>query len=96
MRVGYYVNNEYEKPELNEKPPVPHQPQLIHRLIVADAPRVTVFPNDWDNAPVAQPPVPEIVKRDDAAEAQEEEEEEDEEDEMSEDSKRHVLFLNIF
>ena len=49
IQIGYYVNNEYNDPAMNENPP--SQPQLdkIRREILADSPRVTRFPIRWDN-----------------------------------------------
>ncbi|CEF97570.1 Histone chaperone, ASF1-like [Ostreococcus tauri] len=48
IRVGYYVNNEYADEELREDPP--SQPRLdrVMRNILADKPRVTRFPCDFD------------------------------------------------
>ncbi|WAR22691.1 ASF1-like protein, partial [Mya arenaria] len=43
IRVGYYVNNEYEEPEMKENPPT--SPQNI----LATNPRVTRFKIDWDD-----------------------------------------------
>ncbi|KAK9826207.1 hypothetical protein WJX81_008381 [Elliptochloris bilobata] len=48
IRVGYYVNNEYVDPQLREAPPErPRIDQLI-RSILADKPRVTRFPVEFD------------------------------------------------
>ncbi|KAK9858446.1 hypothetical protein WJX84_004208 [Apatococcus fuscideae] len=50
IRIGYYVNNEYWEEELRENPP---ERPLIDRLcrnILADKPRVTKFPVDFDSA----------------------------------------------
>jgi len=47
IRVGYYVNTEYDTPELNEMPPeAPLYDRLI-RNILADKPRVTRYQIDW-------------------------------------------------
>ena len=50
FRVGYYVNNYYEEPELNENPPV--QPDLtrLTRHILVEKPRVTKFQIKWDDS----------------------------------------------
>lgn len=49
VRVGYYVTNEYEDPELREIPPTePQFPKLI-RTIAANEPRVTKFKINWDS-----------------------------------------------
>ncbi len=57
VRVGYYVNNEYEDPELREEPPSEPQFNKLVRTIATDQPRVTKFKINWDsaNAPVANP-----------------------------------------
>lgn len=49
LRVGFYVNNEYETPELQDSPPSPHDVTKIVRNILAAKPRITTFPNRWDN-----------------------------------------------
>ena len=49
LRVGYYVNIEYEDQEMNENPPAnPDIPRLT-RHILAEKPRVTKFHIDWDD-----------------------------------------------
>ncbi len=54
IRVGYYVNNSYSDPELVNNPPSPPRTDLMHREILAQKPRVTRFPINWDNpAPTA-------------------------------------------
>eukprot|EP00879_Flechtneria_rotunda_P007074 GHRR01007425.1.p1 GENE.GHRR01007425.1~~GHRR01007425.1.p1 ORF type:complete len:239 (+),score=73.99 GHRR01007425.1:499-1215(+) len=60
VRVGYYVNIEYTDPELlDPEKPKPHPPIIskLQRNIMADHPRVTKFPHDFDNdaAPMPQP-----------------------------------------
>jgi histone chaperone ASF1 len=57
VRVGYYVNNEYEDPELREEPPAEPQFSKLIRQIATDQPRVTKFKINWDSAtaPVANP-----------------------------------------
>ena len=55
VRVGYYVNNEYNDPnappvpEGEERPPLPNPipVEYIQRQILADKPRVTKFPIPW-------------------------------------------------
>ncbi|KAK7495051.1 hypothetical protein BaRGS_00013691 [Batillaria attramentaria] len=47
IRVGYFVNNEYEDPELKENPPTVPQFDKITRNILADKPRVTRFNIQW-------------------------------------------------
>ena len=43
LRVGYYVNVEYDSPELNETPPSTPQIDRLNRHILAEKPRVTKF-----------------------------------------------------
>ncbi|ELU15516.1 hypothetical protein CAPTEDRAFT_149983 [Capitella teleta] len=48
IRVGYYVNNEYnEDQELKENPPNEPQFDKLQRNILATCPRVTRFKIDW-------------------------------------------------
>ena len=49
MRVGYYVNIEYDDPELNENPPATPDITRLTRHILAEKPRVTKFQIDWDD-----------------------------------------------
>ncbi|KAJ4387661.1 Histone chaperone asf1 [Gnomoniopsis smithogilvyi] len=59
VRVGYYVNNEYETEELSADPPAKPIIEKIRRNILADKPRVTRFAIKWDNdatAPAEFPP----------------------------------------
>lgn len=51
LRVGYYVNVEYDSPELNENPPQQPMIERLHRHILAEKPRVTKFQIDWDDMP---------------------------------------------
>ncbi|PJF17745.1 hypothetical protein PSACC_02445, partial [Paramicrosporidium saccamoebae] len=56
VRVGYYVNNEYEEEELRAEPPaVPVIGKLL-RNILADKPRVTRFPIRWDGCDELEAP----------------------------------------
>ncbi len=92
--MGYYLNNEYEDPELRENPPeVPHVDKLTRSILASD-PRVTRFPCDFDAPPAEEAPPPgqegEELEDDDGMGALEgedglvEEEGEDEEDEDEE------------
>ena len=46
--MGYYVNNFYEDPEMNENPPAePEIPKLVRHILV-EKPRVTKFQIEWD------------------------------------------------
>lgn len=44
VRVGYYVNNDYDDEQLREEPPPKVLIDRIQRNILADKPRVTKFP----------------------------------------------------
>ena len=48
IRVGYYVNNEYTDPALVENPPSALLLDRVQRSILADQPRITRFPIDFD------------------------------------------------
>jgi histone chaperone ASF1 len=50
VRVGYYVTNEYDEPELRENPPVEPQFNKLIRTIADKEPRVTKFKINWDSA----------------------------------------------
>ncbi|ROT64764.1 histone chaperone asf1 [Penaeus vannamei] len=50
VRVGYYVNNSYTDPELQETPPDVPQFEKLQRNILGTQPRVTKFKIDWDDA----------------------------------------------
>ncbi|PVV04607.1 hypothetical protein BB560_000894 [Smittium megazygosporum] len=60
VRVGYYVNNEYNTEELRETPPERPVLEKIYREILANKPRVTRFPINWDNPEVGIEPQPQI------------------------------------
>lgn len=47
VRVGYYVNNEYNDPELRENPPSIPQFDKLQRNILATDPRITKFKINW-------------------------------------------------
>jgi len=49
IRIGYYVNTEYDTPELNEIPPEPPLYDRLIRNILSDKPRVTRYQIDWAN-----------------------------------------------
>lgn len=44
VRVGYYVNNDYEDEQLREEPPSKVLVDKVQRNILSDKPRVTKFP----------------------------------------------------
>ena len=60
VRVGYYVNNEYEDEEMRLEPPEAPVIEKIVRNILADKPRVTRFPVKWDGVDETEMP-PEVV-----------------------------------
>ncbi|KAI9877189.1 MAG: Histone chaperone asf1 [Pleopsidium flavum] len=85
VRVGYYVNNEYDSEELNAEPPAKPIVERVRRNVLAEKPRVTRFAIKWDteeSAPAEFPPEqPEAdVVDDDGATYGAEEEELDEEE----------------
>lgn len=47
VRVGYYVNNEYNSEELAADPPAKPLIEHIRRNILAEKPRVTRFAIKW-------------------------------------------------
>ena len=54
IQIGYYVNNKYDDPELQEN--LPEKPILekIYRNILASDPRVKKFKIVWDNPNIIQ------------------------------------------
>uniref|UniRef100_J3M9J2 t-SNARE coiled-coil homology domain-containing protein n=1 Tax=Oryza brachyantha TaxID=4533 RepID=J3M9J2_ORYBR len=51
MRVGYYVNNDYDDEQLREEPPAKLLIDRVQRNILADKPRVTKFPINFHPEP---------------------------------------------
>ena len=47
VRVGYYVNNEYDSEELNAEPPAKPDIDRVRRNVLAEKPRVTRFAIKW-------------------------------------------------
>jgi histone chaperone ASF1 len=47
VRVGYYVNNEYDSEELNAEPPAKPIVERVRRSVLAEKPRVTRFAIKW-------------------------------------------------
>lgn len=82
VRVGYYVNNEYDSEELRENPPAKVQVDRVVRNILAEKPRVTRFNIVWDNETNADeyPPEQEVDEEEEEEEEDENEEEEEEDD----------------
>lgn len=59
IRIGYYVNNEYDSEELNTEPPSKPIIERVKRNVLAEKPRVTRFAIKWDSeasAPAEFPP----------------------------------------
>ncbi|KAJ4909893.1 putative histone chaperone ASF1A [Raphanus sativus] len=62
LRVGYYVNNDYEDEQLREEPPTKVLIDKVQRNILSDKPRVTKFPINFhpeDEQTATAPPPPE-------------------------------------
>lgn len=63
LRVGYYVNNDYEDEQLKEEPPTKVLIDKVQRNILSDKPRVTKFPINFhpedEQTATAAPPPPE-------------------------------------
>lgn len=85
VRVGYYVNNEYDSEDLRENPPAKVQVEHVVRNILAEKPRVTRFNIVWDNENESEMYPPEQPGVDDEVEDDDEEEEDDEEEGREED-----------
>ncbi|GAB2296996.1 Histone chaperone asf1b [Dionaea muscipula] len=60
VRVGYYVNNDYGDEQLREEPPQKVLIDRVQRNILADKPRVTKFPINFqpENEEQGEQPVP--------------------------------------
>ncbi|XP_020229251.1 probable histone chaperone ASF1A isoform X1 [Cajanus cajan] len=62
IRVGYYVNNDYDDEQLREEPPPKVLIDRVQRNILSDKPRVTKFPINFhpeNNENEEQPPTSE-------------------------------------
>jgi len=53
IRIGYYVNTEYDAPELMEAPPEQILYERLVRNILVDKPRVTRYQIDWADSSAA-------------------------------------------
>ncbi|KAJ0242963.1 histone chaperone ASF1A [Hirschfeldia incana] len=75
LRVGYYVNNDYEDEQLREEPPTKVLIDKVQRNILSDKPRVTKFPinfhpeDEQQTATDAPPPEPSDEQPDDVNDA---------------------------
>ncbi|KAF9934395.1 Histone chaperone asf1 [Linnemannia zychae] len=56
VRIGYYVNNDYLDQELRENPPEQIAYDKLYRSILAEKPRVTRFPINWENPMIEEQP----------------------------------------
>ncbi|KAL4352005.1 hypothetical protein GQ457_06G026480 [Hibiscus cannabinus] len=58
VRVGYYVNNDYDDEQLREEPPPKVLIEKVQRNILSDKPRVTKFPINFhpENGGNEEPP----------------------------------------
>lgn len=58
VRVGYYVNNDYDDEQLREEPPTKVPTDRVQRNILTDKPRVTKFPINFhpENTESAEQP----------------------------------------
>ncbi|GMI77021.1 hypothetical protein HRI_001371400 [Hibiscus trionum] len=58
IRVGYYVNNDYDDEQLREEPPSKVLIEKVQRNILSDKPRVTKFPINFhpENGGNEEPP----------------------------------------
>lgn len=55
VRVGYYVNNEYDTEEMNVEPPARLVIERVRRNVLAEKPRVTRFAIKWYVTPLRMP-----------------------------------------
>ncbi|KAJ5135602.1 uncharacterized protein N7515_004880 [Penicillium bovifimosum] len=65
VRVGYYVNNEYDSEELAAEPPAKPIIERIRRNVLAEKPRVTRFAIKWCDPLFLPPDQPEADGLDD-------------------------------
>ncbi|PWN46192.1 anti-silence-domain-containing protein [Ceraceosorus guamensis] len=71
IRVGYYVNNFYEDPALQENPPEQVDLSIVKREVLAEKPRVTRFNVKWDadSKPATLPSTSNAMDTDDSSQA---------------------------
>lgn len=74
VRVGYYVNNDYDDEQLREEPPQKVLIDRVQRNILTDKPRVTKFPINFrpENSERDEqaPPPDHVVEEEDPNEGQ--------------------------
>ena len=63
VRVGYYVNNEYDNEEMNDDPPAKPVIEKVRRNILAEKPRVTRFAIKWCAPPPYSTPLTNLRHR---------------------------------
>ncbi|ODV62622.1 nucleosome assembly factor ASF1 [Ascoidea rubescens DSM 1968] len=99
VRVGYYVNNEYDSDDLRENPPNKVQVDNVVRNILAEKPRVTRFNIVWDNEDenqeefppeLEQPEADDLIDDEDQYGADEQEDENEDNDEEDEDNEEEA------
>lgn len=99
IRIGYYVNNDYNEPYDPENPPSPVDIRKVCRNTLAEEPRVTRYAIDWTgNTPSLLPPTDNdgnegVVEEDNGEDALanlDDQEEDDEEDEEDDDAMKEV------
>jgi len=55
VRIGYYVSNEYDDPELRDNPPDVVELERVVRNVLHDKPRVTKYEVPWDEPEPERP-----------------------------------------
>lgn len=72
VRIGYYVNNEYNDPTYNPEEPLPANVDInnVYRNILADRPIVTRLTIDWSGQGTMQMPPPEQIEDENELEQQ--------------------------
>lgn len=95
IRVGYYVNNEYETEELRLQPPSPIDFDKIQRNILADKPRVTRIPIKWDDTVDPDIVAPILTAEDELLDEGSEAEETEERFEVSSSDEGSLLFSGM-
>ncbi|KAK1248419.1 hypothetical protein MKX08_006639 [Trichoderma sp. CBMAI-0020] len=91
VRVGYYVNNEYDSDELNAEPPAKPIIERVKRNVLAEKPRVTRFAIKWDSELSAPPEFPPEQPEADLAADEEEYGAEEAEDEAAEEAAEEAV-----
>jgi len=98
IRIGYYVNNDYNEPYDPENPPNPIDITKVFRNTLAEEPRVTRYAIDWTGNTPASHPIDNdgneiIVEEDNGEDALanlDDQEEEDDDDDEDDDAMKEV------